>query len=815
MNNRALFRSLLLTASFLPLPCFALEAGKPIFASSVVSAKTPGQSVDIKVELNGATKLYLVVTDGGDGFMADWAEWIDPRITGDFGEKKLTDLKWKNADTGWGKASLNTNSDGKPMMVAGQPVANGIAAHAPSMIEFDLPAGAKLFAAKGAIDDGGTKQGGGSTVTFEVYTTQPNVAAASAAKQKSAGGQEPADALAALDVAESLTASTFAAEPDLLSPSSIDIDAQGRVWVAEIVNYRAHNGKRPDGDRILILEDTNGDGKADKQKVFYQGRDIDSPHGICVLGNKVIVSAKGTVYCLTDTDGDDKADKTDIWFTGIDGAQHDHSIHAFMFGPDGRLYFNMGNEGHQLKDKDGKIIMDLAGNPVTRDRKPYQEGMIFRCEQDGTKVETLAWNFRNNWEMVVDSFGGMWQSDNDDDGNKGVRINYILEYGNYGYKDEMTGANWSAKRTNWEEEIPLRHWHQNDPGSVPNLINTGAGSPTGILVNEGSALPAAFQNQIIHCDAGPNIVRAYPVTKSGAGYKAEIKNILESTKDKWFRPADVSMAPDGTLFVADWYDPGVGGHGMGDLARGRVYRLASAEASKSYTTPALDVKTAEGAVAALKSPNNSTRYEGWTALNAMGEKAEPALKTLWADANPRFRARALWLLARLPKGAEYVKSASTDKDEDIRVTSIRAARQLNLGLIPHLQALAGDSSPQVRREVAVALHGQKDPAVPALWAKLASQHDGKDRWYLEALGIGADGQWDACLDAYLAQAGEAWTTEPGRDIIWRSRAAKTPGLLVKVVKVAPEKEQPRYIRAMDFQKDGPDKQKALDDILLQ
>ena len=140
---------------------------------------------------------------------------------------------------------------------------------------------------------------------------------------------------------------------------------------------------------------------------------------------------------------------------------------------------------------------------------------------------------------------------------------------------------------------------------------------------------------------------------------------------------------------------------------------------------------------------------------------------------------------------------------------------MNLSLIPHLQALVGDASPQVRREVAVALHGQKDPAVPAIWAKLAAQHDGKDRWYLEALGIGADGQWDACLDAYLAQAGEPWTTEPGRDIIWRSRSSKTPGLLVKVVKAAPEKEQPRYIRAMDFQKDGPEKQKALDAILLQ
>src|SRR6185437_13201735 len=101
------------------------------------------------------------------------------------------------------------------------------------------------------------------------------------------------------------------------------------------------------------------------------------------------------------------------------------------------------------------------------------------------------------------------------------------DYGNYGYKDEMTGQGWQAKRTNMEKDIPSRHWHQNDPGVVPNLLQTGAGSPTGMLFYEGNLLKD-FQNQIIHCDAGPRVVRAYALTSEGAGYKAEIKNILSS-----------------------------------------------------------------------------------------------------------------------------------------------------------------------------------------------------------------------------------------------------------------------------------------------
>jgi putative membrane-bound dehydrogenase-like protein len=790
------------------LPVAAAPA-KPLFTSPLVTPQTPGHAVEIDVDVSGVKTLFLVATDGGDGFGADWADWVDPRLLGDFGEKNLTELKWKSANVGWGRPNRNKNAQGGPLRVDGREV-SGIAAHAPSVLEFELPEGTKRFLAKGALDEGGSKQGT-SSVIFIVTTERPALPRRARAPS---GAQSPEEALAGLEVAPGLEATIFATEPMLLSPSAIDIDVRGRVWVAEIVNYRGHNGKRPEGDRILILEDTDNDGRADKQTVFYQNPAINSPHGVCVLGNKVIVSALGAIHVLTDENHDDLADRRELMFTGIGGSQHDHGAHQFMFGPDGRLYFNIGNAGDQLRDKNGQPIIDLAGNEISQHRKPYQQGLVFRCDLDGSNVETLGWNFRNNWEVAVDSFGTIWQSDNDDDGNRGVRINYVMEFGNFGYNDELTGAGWQSPRSNMETEIPLRHWHLNDPGVVPNLLQTGGGSPTGIMVYEGTLLPAPFRNQLIHCDAGPNVVRAYPAKNNGAGYSAEMVNMLEGVRDKWFRPSDVVAAPDGSLIVADWYDPGVGGHGMGDLDRGRLYRLAPPGAR--HTVPSIDLSTPEGAAAALKSPNLAVRYDAFTALRKFGNAAEPALKELWGDENPRFRARALWLLGRLD-GSRWVKAALAEADPDLRIAGIRLARQLDLNVLGVARKLAGDTSPQVRRECAIALRHQTYPGAAVTWAQLAAQHDGADRWYLEALGIGADKNWDACLEAWLALIGgeeKALGSVAGRDIIWRSRGARSVALIARLVAdpVTPAGERPRYVRALDFQPANT-RQQAIEPLL--
>ena len=621
-----------------------------------------------------------------------------------------------------------------------------------------------------------------------------------------------------LKVAEGLEVTLFASEPMMTNPTNMDIDAKGRIWICEGFNYRnalnLSNPYRPKGDRILIMEDTNGDGKADTSKVFYQGEDINAALGIAVLGNKVIVSCSPNVFVFTDENGDDKADKKEILFSGLGGYQHDHAVHAFLFGPDGKLYFNFGNEGSVKEglDKNGKPLIDDLGRRITGKDKYYKQGMVFRCNTDGSGLEILGHNFRNNYEVAIDAFGTMWQSDNDDDGNKGVRINYVMEHGNFGYTDEMTGAGWQSRRTNMEPEIPRRHWHLNDPGVVPNLLQTGAGSPTGMVVYEGDLLPEKYRNQIIHCDAGPNVVRAYPVVKDGAGYKAGIENIIDgSSGDNWFRPSDVAVAPDGSIFISDWYDPGVGGHQMEDTIRGRVYRIAPI--GNKYKKTSFDFDSPKGAVEALKNPNLSVRYLAWTKLHSMQKKAEPALLEMWNSSNERYRARALWLLANIKgSGEKYVNKALTDKNDDIKITGIRLAKELNINIIPSLSKLSTDHSAQVRREVAIALYHSKDSKAPEIWNSLTNGYDGKDRWYLEALGIAADNQWDNYFEKYLKAQGEKWNTPAGHDIVWRSRSKETVAKLTKLIPSANPQDRLRYFRAIDFQND-PGKNNALISLL--
>jgi putative membrane-bound dehydrogenase-like protein len=508
---------------------------------------------------------------------------------------------------------------------------------------------------------------------------------------------------------------------------------------------------------------------------------------------------------------------------------YDHQVHAFVFGPDGKFYFNSGNSITDLKWPDGTRVKDLAGNEITNKGQPYRMGMVYRCDLDletgkASNVETVAHNFRNNYEVCIDSFGTLWQSDNDDDGNKGVRINYVMEYGNYGFSDEMTGAGWQAPRTNLESEIPLRHWHLNDPGVVPNLLQTGAGSPTGILLNESAALGPKFANQLIHCDAGPRTTRAYLVENDGAGYKATMTDVLTSS-DPWYRASDLALAPDGSLLVSDWYDPGVGGHAMGDnqpgKIMGRIYRVAATGGAAK--APAPNFSTAEGAVQALQSPNKATQFLAWQTVHTLGTKAEPALRTLWQSENPRLRARALGLLAQLA-GSEtkYLTAGLSDADANVRIAAVR----LTLGLATTrgfdtqpleddrelMRKIIRDPSPQVRRQIAVSLHGAKD--IAKIWTALARQHNGQDRWYLEALGIGAAGSDETCFDAWLEAVGDQWNTPAGRDIIWRLRSPKNATYLAKLIadSTIAEPEKARYFRAFDFLPATPQKTRALIEI---
>ena len=152
----------------------SISSERAAFKSALVTRETPDHGVNVDVDITSAKKLFLVVDNGGDNFDADHVDWVEPRLVGPNGEMKLSDLKWTSATTGWGQVSTTLGAGGQPMSVNGKAVSYGIAAHGPSVIEFDLPAGYTRFKALAALDDGGTSQNiPGSTVHFLVFTQSP------------------------------------------------------------------------------------------------------------------------------------------------------------------------------------------------------------------------------------------------------------------------------------------------------------------------------------------------------------------------------------------------------------------------------------------------------------------------------------------------------------------------------------------------------------------------------------------------------------------------------------------------------------------
>lgn len=614
-----------------------------------------------------------------------------------------------------------------------------------------------------------------------------------------------ADVTHEFEVPEGLEVRVWASSPQFYNPTNIDIDAQGRVWVTEGVNYRRAHRKsqpgdgylfHPEGDRVMVLQDANGDGVADASSVFVQDKELTSPLGIAVLGDRVLVSSSPSVFAYTDKDGDGRADGKETFLTGFGGRDHDHAVHAFRAGPDGQLYFNTGNEGpHEVKDRDGFTLRKLDDDPRpvpprSDDGRAWVQGIVVRVGADGRGLRVLAHNFRNNYELALDSFGTIFQNDNDDDGNEACRFTYVMEGGNYGYASRYGHRRWWMDRRT-DQPKPIAHWHQEDPGVVPPTEITGAGSPTGLVIYEGEALPAKFMGAALNADAGRSVVWAHIVKPNGAGYEtSERIDFLKSKSSlgdraRWFRPSDVAVGPDGAVYVADWYDAVVGGHAMLDgQGAGRILRIAP-RGFKSQV-PRLDLTNTEGQLAALASPAVNVRYLGFQSLHAQGDALSAQLARIAADRtiDRRQRARILWVLAAAgPTGRQQVEKALSDRDADLRITALRALRQHVADALPVLRKLARDPSPAVRREVAVALRDvPREQALPVL-LELARRYDGRDRLYLEAVGIGAEGKEDelwAKLSAGQSRDPLKWS-RTFADLTWRLHpTAAVPSLQARV-----------------------------------
>jgi putative membrane-bound dehydrogenase-like protein len=631
----------------------------------------------------------------------------------------------------------------------------------------------------------------------------------------SPSGQEPAlprlDAptqipLSLFTVPDGLEVTRWASSPLLHNPTNIDIDKDGRIWVAEGVRYRRNHARRPEGDRIVVLEDTDGDGRADASHTFVQEPALIAPLGVAVIDNKVVVSQPPDLLVYTDVDRDLRFDPTvdtrEVLLTGFQGINHDHSLHAVTVGPDGKWMFNSGNTGARFTDRSGRTFNVLgpyregpigpfayphdpavyAGRP-SDDGHVYVGGFTARMNPDGTQVEIIGHNYRNSYEQSVTSLGDVFQSDNDDP--PACRVSWVMEYANFGFASSDGQRTWQADRRPGQT-VPVAEWRQDDPGTAPAGDVYGGGSPTGTAFYENGALGDAWRGTFFAAEPGRNAIFAYQPDRQGAGFRLDRRDFMASnTEGQWagtdftggpqtttaevstlFRPSDIAVGPDGALYVSDWIDPIVGFHqDLDDATSGAIYRIAP----KGFVSraPAFDPSTTEGLLTALRSPAVNVRAIGFAGLKARGAAAVDAVAALLDEPDDYLRGRALFLLYQLgPAGARRAGSPEAYASPALRIAAFRAMRRAGLDVRTAAARLARDADPGVRREVALAMRDEPAAVALPVLIDVARGFDGGDRSYLEALGTGATGKESALYERLLSALGHADPLQWSEGFAW-------------------------------------------------
>jgi glucose/arabinose dehydrogenase len=389
--------------------------------------------------------------------------------------------------------------------------------------------------------------------TGENPTIETNIGNANAGKNRKDNiltMSSPAEAQQKFTLPEGYAVNLFASEqdfPELEKPVAFAFDAKGRLWVCTFASYPQYLPGSPPNDKILILEDTNGDGKADKQTVFADK--LYLPAGLEFWNGGVIVAQQPNVMFLKDTNGDDRADTRELILHGFDSADSHHAISAFVMDPGGALYFQEGTFHHtQVETPWGPERCANAG--------------VFRYEPRTGKLDTfVSYGFANPWGHIFDSWGQ----------------NFVA--------DASGGANYYGTAFSGDVDYPNKH------ANLKHFLTKQWRPTCGCeLVTSRHFPPEAQGNYLLNNCIGFQGVLQYkmhddgqqkdPKTMQlGSGFHADPVDPLLQSSDPSFRPVDIEFAPDGSLYIADWYNPLVGHmqHSIRDPNRdhshGRIWRI--------------------------------------------------------------------------------------------------------------------------------------------------------------------------------------------------------------------------------------------------
>lgn len=560
---------------------------------------------------------------------------------------------------------------------------------------------------------------------------------------------------------DDLKIEVWATSPLIFSPVAMDVDPQGRVWVTEGIDYSV--GRRVDtGQSIIVLTDTDADGKADKSHVFISERKLrHAPLGIAVFDNRIVLSATPDLIVYTDVNRnavfDEGIDKREVLLTGFQGRGHDHTLHAVIGGPNGQWYFSYGNKGADIQTRDGRRFISSsyygfseAAGKKSSDGHLYVGGLAMRVNPDGTGLQTVGQNLRNTHDMFVTSMGDVFHSDNDDPPH--CRVTWLMEHGNLGYADLRDGSkSWEEVAKPWEKpqgnagRYAESHWRQLYPGTLPPGNVYGAGSPTGNVFIEGDELGKKYRGRYLVTDMVRKEVMGHsPQLKDAQiemGEKRPFISLKPESKKEHFLPTDVALNIDGSLLLSDFYNST---SRRTLLVSGTIYRI-SRRGDTNTIQAKVDLESNAGLMTAIMNPAVNVRHAAFTKLREQGDGVFPFVKVTHANLkNPYHRARLVWLMSQLGElGQKHVESMLKSDDEPERIVAFRALRfALPQKVLGYAKTMAKDESASVRREVALALRDVPFAESKSIIAELIKGYDGKNRWYLEAIGTAATGKED-------------------------------------------------------------------------